>query len=174
MNYKRHEGFTLLELLTVVMVIMILTGLLLPAISAIRRAADRAKAAARAQVMVNAIKLYRTSYPTYPAQIQGATNWTYDDGSAGHKHSAIIDALTNNPRRIVFNEVIENLTTNSYLDSWNRPYVIAIDEDGDGTLNISSTLYVPNFTTNIQETVAIMSWGPDPSNSTGRLYSWIR
>jgi prepilin-type N-terminal cleavage/methylation domain-containing protein len=173
MNNTRHEGFTLIELLIVVMVIMILTGLLLPAISAIRRAAERAKTAARAQVMVNAIKVYRTSYPTYPGQIQGAVDCTYDD-SVGQKHSVIIDALTNNPRRIIFNEVVENLTTNSYLDSWNRPYVIAIDEDGDGIVNMSSTLYVPNFSTSIQETVAIMSWGPDPSNSTGRLYSWIR
>lgn len=170
----RYNGFSMLELLVVILVISILVGLLLPALSAVRRAAERAQTAARAQVMVNAIKVYRTSYPAYPGQIQGTNNWTYDD-SAGHKHSAIITALTNNPRQIVFSEVVENITTSSYLDSWNRPYVIVIDEDSDGILNISCTLGTASFSTNIRETVAIMSWGPDPTNNpSGRLYSWVR
>lgn len=171
----RQRGFTLIEMLVALLIIGLLACLLFPAISAMQRAAARNLTATRAQVLVNAIKAYKGDYPTWPGQTQGATDWTYDNSVANRNHSIILGALTNNARRKVYSEVAENTATNCYLDAWNRPYVIAIDENNDGSLNISGTYAGLTFTTsNLQETVALMSWGANPSNSTGWLYSWIR
>lgn len=167
-----------MELLVVLLIIALLSCLIFPAINAMRRAANRSLTATRAQVMVSAIKAYKADYPSFPGQTQGATDWTYDNSVANRRHSIILNALTNNPRKKSYSELGENLTTNCYLDAWDRPYVIAIDESNDGILNINNGALAGTtlaFTSNnIQETVAIMSWGSDPSNSATWLYSWIR
>ena len=169
----RNKGFTLLELLVVLVVIAILATMSFAGIRALHRMAQRTSTAGRAQVLVNAIKAYKTDYPNYPGQVQGASDRTYDDTT--YKHAVFLTALTNNPRRKVYSEVAENITTNSYLDYWGRPYVIAIDENGDGVVDINATFGSLSFTSNgIRETVAVMSWGFFPSNSAERLCSWIR
>ncbi|MEI6972300.1 MAG: type II secretion system protein [bacterium] len=174
MNRPGHSGFTMIELLAVLLIIAVLACLAFPGIYAMMRASARNHTATRAQVLVNAIKAYRADYPVWPGQTQGDTDRTYDN-SSDRQHSIVLDALTNNPRRKVYSEVAENITTNCYLDAWQRPYAIAIDENGDGVVNISATNNGATFSaTNIGETVVIMSWGSDPSNSATRLYSWIR
>jgi len=178
MTSLRQKGFSLLELLVVLLIIALLSCLIFPAINAMRRTANRSLTATRAQVIVSAIKAYKADYPTYPGQTQGAVDWTYDNSVANRRHSIILNDLTNNPRKKSYSELSENLTTNCYLDAWDRPYVIAMDENNDGFLTISNGSLAGTTLTftssNIQETVAIMSWGWDPSNSATWLYSWIR
>jgi len=182
MNTKRQHSpavrsaFTLIEILVVMVIIAVLMCLLFPAIAAVRNAMNKSHTAARAQVMVNAIKLYRTQYSTWPGQMQGDVDKVYDDSTATRKHAILIDALTNNPRRIFFSDLVENLTSNTLLDAWNRPYVIAIDESGDGVVsNMSSTIGTVTFgPVRVPDQVAIMSWGRNPTNASNRLYSWIR
>ena len=176
MRNRRITGFTLLELLVVIVIIAILACLLFPGIAAVRRAADRSQAASRAQVMVNALKVYRSHHTDWPGQVQGSIDWVYDDSDSSHSHSLLINALTNNSRQIYFSELVENLTSNRFLDSWGRPFIIAIDENNDGAIsNISVTLGGTTYSTNlVKDQVAIISWGLDPSNTTRRLCSWLR
>lgn len=169
-----HRGFTLLEMLVVLLIIAILACLVFPAINAMQRAAARNNTATRAQVLVNAIKEYKNDYKDFPGQTQGAGDRTYDEVT--YRHAVILNAMTNNPRRRVYSEYAENLTTNCFLDAWNRPFVIAIDENNDGMASFNGSLAGTGltFTNSVRETVAIMSWGWDPSNSATWLYSWVK
>ena len=170
---QRHSnGFTLIEMLVVLVIIAGLACLTFPAIRAMMKAAKRSSSAASAQVMVNAIKAYKMDYPTWPGQSQGALDRAYDNST--YSHAIILSALTNNPRGRVYSEVAENITTNAYLDAFDRPFVIVIDENNDGVLNITGTFFGMSFSTNIKETVAIISGGSNPSNQAEWACSWMR
>jgi len=57
-----------------------------------------------------------------------------------------------------------------WLDPWGCPYVIAMDDNGDGLAEMMTT----DLTTNITDTVAIMSQGPKKDDPSGRIFSWSR
>jgi len=169
---EQRNAFTLLELLTVVTIIAVMMCLLLPAIAAVRRYADKNKAAGDAVHMVNAIKQYRSAYPTFPGQTQGDADRMYDNVAL--LHSVLIDALTNNPRKLYFSEVIESISNGVYADPWGRPFVIAVDESGDGAVGFTATCGTISFSTSVLDRVAVFSWGRNPSNTSDRIVSWIR
>ena len=68
------------------------------------------------------------------------------------------------------------MTGNSMLDPWFRPYVIVIDEDNNGGIsNVSSSVGGITFSGEvIRDTVGVMSWGRNPTNTSGWLRSWVR
>jgi hypothetical protein len=125
------------------------------------------------------MKTYRQEYQKWPGQTQGVADLTYDNKATGRPHAVFITALTNNPRRLYFSDVIENLGTNAvYLDPWGRPYVVTVDENEDGLVDMSVTYTgtVSFVATNIRQRVAVMSWGFHAANTNRRerICSWIQ
>jgi prepilin-type N-terminal cleavage/methylation domain-containing protein len=63
---RTRSGFTLIELLTVIAIIAILMGLLLPAMNAAKNAAKKAQARSDLTQFVTAVKSFYTDYGIYP------------------------------------------------------------------------------------------------------------
>ena len=162
----RRRAFTLIEMLCVVAIIAVILGMLFPASRLVRESARRRLAQQQAQTIVQAIKQYRTVYAQWPGQAQDAHDSTYTNDC-----SALIAALTNNPRHMVFIE--DTGTGNSFTDPWNRPYVIALDENGNGAAEMDAGAFDPPIVTNVRDGVAVASWGPDPADVQKRVYSWM-
>jgi prepilin-type N-terminal cleavage/methylation domain-containing protein len=82
-----RRGFTLMELLIVIMIILVLMGLLIPAISMARRAAQKAKATTLLANTESAINQFRSLNATWPERWPVPAN-----GDA--RLTAIVTALT--------------------------------------------------------------------------------
>jgi prepilin-type N-terminal cleavage/methylation domain-containing protein len=150
------NAFTLIELLTVISIIVILMGLLLPAFKGVQDQAKRTQAKNDLTQIVTAVNAFYTEYGQYPLV---TTDTTY--GPAGTTaNNPLFNVLraqdtTNNPRQIVFinppyvktpanprSGIATQATTingisvaiNDYVDPWGTPYNVAIDGDYDNRL----------------------------------------
>lgn len=163
-----RRGFTLIELLVVITIIGILAAMLLPAAAALRQAAKRKQARSRALAMTQAIKNYRADYAKFPGQ-KAATA----DGSV--LEADIVTALAENPRGRLYLELTDTDLDDDgrLLDPWGRPYVVAMDENGDGRTDVSDDSFTPEIATNVpREAACVVSWGKEPTDIEERIYSW--
>jgi general secretion pathway protein G len=67
-NFRPRSGFTMVELLTVITIIMILAALVLGAAAFVSRKADEGRCQARMQFIKNALEDYKLDYGKYPPQ----------------------------------------------------------------------------------------------------------
>jgi prepilin-type N-terminal cleavage/methylation domain-containing protein len=72
--FRKLSGFTLIELLTVIAIIAILMGLLLPALNAAKNAARKAQAKNDETQFVTAVKSFYTDYGVYPVDSANLTS----------------------------------------------------------------------------------------------------
>lgn len=159
-----RAGFTLVELLVVITIIIILAGLLFPAMSGVSDTTRKLKAKNDLTQIVNATKAYYTEYGKYPlvaseqgsdtifGEIKPFTSNLMDVLRANgiERDSAAKDNL--NPRRVVFVEWpaakdsknpkngISSQDGQPY-DPWGKPYIIKIDGNYDNSVN---NPYKPN------------------------------
>jgi len=91
-----RSGFTLIELLTVIAIIAILMGLLLPALNAAKNAAKKTQAKNDLTQFVTAVKAFYTDYGTYPVDstLSGqATDAEYGDPAGSMSNSDLVNVL---------------------------------------------------------------------------------
>ena len=66
MRMKGNSGFTLLELLTVIAIMIILAGILVPTVGMVRQKAKAARAQADIESLCVALKMYEADFGVFP------------------------------------------------------------------------------------------------------------
>ncbi len=177
------NAFTLIELLTVVLIIAILMSLILTGVVALRRHAENVKTLGDAQNLEHAIRMYQNEHTVWPGQNSGEDKTYYDGAGGTEDQTVIMAAMFDSPRRMTLGLDLRDgdLVSGRRVDHWGRPFVVAIDQDGDGMVTLDATIsdlgdpaVGATINTNIRRKVAIMSWGRDPADPAARrVFGWI-
>lgn len=148
MTNRTRDGFTLLELLVVIAIIVVLAGLLFPAVQSVLERAKKVQAKNDLTQIVTAVNAYYTEYGKYPiATTENALDATQTAdlfytlrGVASGANSG----NTQNTRQIVFmtpGNVKDTTNPRSgissdgqFYDPWGKPYQIAVDATYDTTI----------------------------------------
>ena len=163
MNTSKHKtyAFTLIELLTVIAIIAILGGILIPIIGGVSENARIASSKARLAQYINALELFKAEYNYYPTvfdddKADGNGNVTiglatilnsenFVEALSGRDHlSGDPAAAEGNYKMISFYTFSEkefldegggDYSTNRLADMFNNTNIyIMVDFDGDGTI----------------------------------------
>lgn len=118
MNNKRQTGFTLLELMVVIVIIGLLASVVVPNLMGNKEKADQKKALADIVALENALDMYKLDNNVYPTTDQG------------------LEALVTKPT----NPTPKNYRDGGYIkrlpnDPWHNPYLYLSPGD-HGTLDI--------------------------------------
>jgi prepilin-type N-terminal cleavage/methylation domain-containing protein len=161
---RRIDAFTLIELLVVISIIAILASLAMVGMKAAFTAARKAQAKTGLSNIVTGVKGYYTDYGRYPLTADQNSDQTAVFGAPGG--GTTNDKLMNvlrcpvgwndtenmNPRQVKYMEVPPTKdtaqpkngistaagTSGQYMDPWGVPYVIFLDGDYDGSINVKS------------------------------------
>ena len=163
---QARRPFTLIELLTVIAIIAILVGLLLPAIGAAKQKAKITQAKSQIKALQIAIKQYESTYGSLPYA------GTDDTEIGSTAYATLIRTLSCqgtpttdfNPRQIVFLEV---QTASVYNDPWGNRFYVYIDTNYDGKIELAKS-GILNSSNDIYASVAIYSWGPNLRDDHGQ------
>jgi prepilin-type N-terminal cleavage/methylation domain-containing protein len=143
---RNQNGFTLLELLVVIAIIVVLAGLLFPAVQSILDRAKKVQAKNDLTQIVTAVNAFYTEYGRYPTTVTAA-DASYGAGFTPSK--ALFDELraksaTLNTRQIVFISPPEDGSQPSpkgkigsdgqFHDPWSSAYVVRIDGNYDNVV----------------------------------------
>jgi len=183
----KTRNFTLVELLTVIAIIAILAGILLPVINGSLKKADQTKAKAEITTLLNAIEQFRSTYGYLPLRGNVGYDETNDaeDGtvtsSTSQYHDLILmlqgESISStsttfgtagknpNKKKIRFLDIQGN-TPGRYVDPWGNPYGIEIDTDNDGKVQAT----IPGLSTStIYKSVVIWSNGAKTGDAAKEL-----
>lgn len=171
---RGRNAFTFVELLVVLAIVVLVIGFVARAVVGVRRSADRQRAGAEAHALLQAVKEYRAVFGRWPGQTHGDA----DEALLGEDHERLIEAFTNTPAGQAILDMPEAVIRNGcWNDPWGRSLVIAFDQDGDArtTIRATNSLFPGAvLNTDIVDTAAVVSWGPEPANDAKRVYTWRR
>jgi len=122
------RGFTLVELMLVMGVIVILVAMMFPVIIGAKEKARKKQALTEAHNIVLALKGYRMEFEKWPNQVQATNDTTYFTNN----YLVARELMGHNPRGKVFLSVQATNQTDSItnlVDPWGVPYVICVNED---------------------------------------------
>ena len=177
----KKRNFTLVELLTVIAVIAVLAGMIVPAVNGAIKKGEMTKAKAEATTLANAIKQYESTYGVLPIpkNMKSDDEAILDDSDKGKAaYTWLINLLQGksfsddthgnsgnyNRRGIKFLDVVGN-TEGVYQDPWDQNYFVVMDADYDGKMTNSSAK-VPVDATTLHYSVVVWSIGPDGESAT--------
>jgi len=117
MKKEQKGGFSLMELLVIIVIIGILVGLLFPVLMAARESAKRTKAGAEVRELERACMMYRQAYGVFPT-----FNGDEVDADA-------VDVLSGEGGGIKFMDFKKGAFDDGFLDPWGRLYRVQFDND---------------------------------------------
>ena len=188
-NRVRKTGFTLIELLAVVAIIGVLSGVLIPAVGAVRKQSKIAASKAQLANYVNAMQLFKAEYKYFPL-VSGTAD--SDEIELSSESSDFIQVISGrdpstgasvsfggNRRRIGFYsfaasefwlDASDALSQTQLADRFNNTnIVIVVDTDGDGFVTpLGPSSSEGTIRTNVTAYVGTDS--ADTSNPTYKLW----
>lgn len=135
---RKNNGFTLLELLTVIAIIIILAGILIPAIGIVRQKAKAARAQADIESLSVALKMYEADFGAFPE----AVNPNQFKKDLGEKLT--VGTATYGPYMEFKSKDTSGYTFN---DPWGKPYVYTVP-GSHNTASFDIYSFGPNKTDN--------------------------
>lgn len=153
----RKKNFTLVEMLTVIAIIGVLAGILVPTVMVAKRKSQEAKAKTEVSSIIAAIKAYRQQYNKLPTAlaVNGAVPTTKDEyedfmimlgGNFDSSVAANAALKKANPRKTKFLTPRAKKTVTAsgdtwdeaaWLDPWERPYHIIMDDNYDNQTKVN-------------------------------------
>ena len=128
---NKKNGFTLIELMAVIAIIMVLIGLLMPAISGIRKYSKKRQVKAEIIAIQTAITGYHADYNKWPVPESHQTepDKAYGVGTLGNKE--VFDVLTDQLGNLYIQLSDFRANNGNIVDPWGDQYIIKIDTDYD-------------------------------------------
>lgn len=179
LNGKKSQigAFSLLELLVVITIIMVLTGLLMSAFHRVRKEQNIATTRGIIHTLQIGIEKYNNEYGHWPCT-QASDNSGYRTPPSGILNNIYIirgdtyrtnlyamllgddrfldGSKGGNPKQIHFMEINSRfLDKDELVDAWHHPFTIAFDDNSDRSVKIY------NNNTPVNADMAIYSNGPD-------------
>jgi len=177
-----RRAFTLIELLVVIAIIVVLVGLLVPAINKARRMARYTEARNELTQIETALRSYYDEYRHWPMNLIG-----YEAAVPAENKEAnltgievlqpVVDMLSGqningqNPKELVFLDLPEGALNSpgDFVDPWDRTasgdtraYKFMCDYNDDGVVHVEFTSN--DWNTNLNRRVAVWSRGEDGSD----------
>jgi len=134
------RGFTLLELLVVIALMLVLAGLLIPAFYKVQNEARKRRATTEAAVIATAIQAYRARERMFPAptgDLDGNADVTYDGQGGNPDNRRVMEKLTNAVPPVIDAEKLRWDGAGNVLNPWGGQYKIQLDLDYDGWLDLN-------------------------------------
>ena len=134
---KKRSGFTLIEMLVVIAIIIILASMLMPVLGKVKKNAMKVKAQQDVMTIKTAVQSYVNEYSKLPIpdSEQGSSDDWYD-GDRSKPIIMVLQAIDDdlNPKKIPFLEVEGAEGDGEYTDPWGTQYKIKLDNDYSGKI----------------------------------------
>ena len=180
---NRKNGFTLVELLTVIAIMAILAGLLLPALGKAREKANVAKCVATIASLQTALAMYQVDYGVYPPSTDEATQHNGNSATTDTADEfALVNTLaaattTGGPYMEFKGKDLDEETDTDQpvlLDPWGQAYIYVCQKYFDGSGNLTDVddtgtegPFHPTSIPQTKRTYNIYSLGPDKKTEDG-------
>ena len=141
MKTSSCKRFTLIELLVVIAIIVILAGLLFPALGTVRNNAKKSKAHSECLSLKAAILMYETEFSQWPAKVSGTSDRRLSDSEYIDmcRFLTCADKNRKNAKNMVLFEAgVGYNPDQGILDPWGNPYRVILDVNFDGRIENSA------------------------------------
>lgn len=173
-----RNGFTLVELMVVIGVILILVSIIVPTIGSAKKAALRTKAQSDIKMLHSAISAFKNEYNRYPlctTAADMANDKEYDN--ARLVDTLCADDSVDNPRGIPFLEPnAASMDDGEFVDPFGEAYNAMVDSDYDGRIQVNLNDPVHNVSIGVisNHSIAVWSLGDqnDKRDDMGPFTSW--
>ena len=168
MKTSSCKRFTLIELLVVIAIILILAGLVFPALGTVRNNAKKSRANTECQSLKTALIMYESEFSCWPA--------TGSKDGYVTNYKEMCELLTGqNGKKMVFYEVgVGYDKSQGILDPWGKPYRVILDFDFNGKIDGVSDVGTINKAygrndSDIRSKVAVYSYGDKDKTNVSDL-----